>query len=111
MKSVSTSARTWILATTLLLLPILFQAARAECTSMDLPNRRPAGPVIANDGTPFEEPELVPHVPVPPKVPGAPGELPFDASAAYQTDESDDAVSRPSWRQWIPTLWFFRPRF
>ena len=92
MKS-QTPARAWFLTATFALL--ILPSREPEAAFHMLSSHRPAGPVVSSDGTPFEEPELVPQLPEPPKQPNAiPNEGSLEISAESRTDSSETAWAR-----------------
>ena len=111
MKRTIVSTRTRILASIVTIL--LFSASRgAEATEMMLPIGRSPGPVVVSDGTPFEEPELHPHLPQPPKGPGG---IPFESSYALRGDsrvgQGEDPQSRWSRFHRVLIQWVHRMQF
>lgn len=96
-----TSTRTWIFLTTALILSPKLGAEAAQV----IPKTHP-GPVVESDGTPFEEPELVPQLPVPPKGPAMiPTNLESGMSGDFRAEESPGDRTRSGWASFLTKTW------
>lgn len=107
MKPIATPIRTSFLIT-LSATVVLFTTGFSTPGGGVLPNQRPAGPIEC-DGTPFEEPELNPHVPDVPKDPGMPlgGS---EAAASSLSSETFGETANVGWMVRVLAFYLSRVR-
>ncbi|MEZ4647229.1 MAG: hypothetical protein R3E97_00345 [Candidatus Eisenbacteria bacterium] len=107
MKLVATPLRTSILIALSAIL-VVFTTGFANPDGMVIPTQRPAGP-LSSDGTPYEEPELNPHVPDVPKHPGT--VLVGSEQMALASAESRAENANLGWMLRLAAFYLYRVRF